>query len=222
MFGRNFTSPIQTESLSIDWRTVGPFMANSYFAVCSKTREAVLIDACDQGEVLIQMIERWGGKIKYILQTHAHIDHVRALPELKEWSGAPIVLHPKERMMYDAIDMQCQLFGFPPFGPLPEPDLLLEDGAELEFGDGHQIKLFFSPGHTSGSLCYLIDGQFLFSGDVLFSGSIGRTDLPGGDFEQLISSINRLIDEIGDAIVLSGHGPPTTLETERRYNPFLT
>lgn len=214
-------NPIETDSLIIDWRTVGPFATNSYFVMCKETKEAALIDACDRASELQAMIKRHGGNLKYLLQTHAHLDHVAALPEMKElWPDAPIVLHPEEKMLYDNVDQQCRMFGLPPFPSPPPVDQWMKDGEEVTLGK-HTFKAIFTPGHSPGSLTFWIDNDFLFAGDVLFAGSIGRTDLPGGSMKVLLDSIKRLMDDVGEAQVFPGHGPPTTLSQEQQHNPFL-
>lgn len=213
------TKPISKEKMLIDWRTVGPFAANSYLVVCRSTGEAALIDACDRVDVLKKMIESHGASLRYILQTHAHIDHVGALADLKAWSNAPIAIHKDEDIIYRNISKQGMMFGLPPTPQPPEPDMLLKDKQILPLGQ-LEIKVYHTPGHTPGGLSFAIEDA-LFTGDLLFAGSVGRTDLPGGDFNTLIRSINRLMNDITNATVLSGHGSLTTLEQEREYNPFL-
>ncbi|TNE46818.1 MAG: MBL fold metallo-hydrolase [Deltaproteobacteria bacterium] len=214
-------SPIETDALIIDWREVGPFAANSYLVVCKATKEAVLIDGCDRAPTLQAMINKHDANLKYLLQTHAHLDHVAALPELKElWPDAPIVLHRDEKMLYDNVEQQCRMFGLPPFPPPPPVDQWMEDGEEIAFGE-LKAKAYLTPGHSPGSLTFQIAEKYLFAGDVLFAGSIGRTDLPGGSMKVLLGSIKRLLREVGDGQVFPGHGPPTTLSHEEKYNPFL-
>ncbi len=210
---------IETERLIIDWRTVGPFAANSYLVVCKETREAVLVDACDEAPVLQQMIETHDATLKILLQTHAHLDHVAALADLKKWSSAPIYLHPDEKMLYDNVEQQCSLFGLPPFPSPPPVDHWMEDHEVISFGN-LQIRTILTPGHSPGSITFHMD-DFLFAGDVLFMGSVGRTDLPGGSMKVLLKSIQRLIQDVEKASVFPGHGPPTELAREAKTNPFL-
>lgn len=211
--------PIETKQWIVDWRTVGPFAANSYLLVCKETREAALIDACDNAPVLRKMIEKHGATLRYLLQTHAHLDHVAALAELKEWSGAPIVLHPQEKMLYENVEQQCLLFGLKPFPSPPPPDQWITDGQIFALGK-HEIRAIPTPGHSPGSVSFH-GGEYLFAGDVLFAGSVGRTDLPGGSMKVLLQSISRLFDEVGEAYVFPGHGPVTRLSEEKAHNPFL-
>lgn len=210
---------VETENLIIDWRSVGPFGANSYLAVCKETREAVLFDACDEASTLQQMIEKHDATLKLLLQTHAHLDHVAALAEMKEWSGAPIYLHPDDKMLYDNVEQQCMLFGLPPFPPPPPVDHWMEDNEVISFGS-LEARVFLTPGHSPGSVTFQVEDA-LFAGDVLFMGSVGRTDLPGGSMRVLLDSIQRLIEQVGKADVYPGHGPPTELSKEARTNPFL-
>jgi glyoxylase-like metal-dependent hydrolase (beta-lactamase superfamily II) len=153
--------------------------------------------------------------------THAHVDHVVGVPRVAAETGAPVWLHPGDRPLYDAVPEQATWFGLANPASLPAPDHALTHGANVKVGT-LTFEVRHAPGHSPGSVCLLGPGVAL-TGDVLFAGSIGRTDLPGGDFETLIASIEReLLPLSDDTIVYSGHGPETTIGRERRTNPFLT
>lgn len=211
--------PHQTETLLIDWRTVGPFMTNSFLVMCQKTKEAVIVDSSAEGEVLQQMIKAHGADVRYLLQTHAHLDHVGALGFLKDLTGAPILIHEAEMPLYDSVPMQCQLFGLPPMDVPPAPDKMIAEGDRITFGELEAVVIE-TPGHTPGGISFLLDG-FLFGGDTLFAGSIGRTDLPGGDHAVLMRSLQTLTELPEETLVFSGHGPVTSIGREKQYNPFL-
>lgn len=212
--------PLRFEDVVIDWRTVGMFQTNSFLVICEKTREAVLVDSSGEFNVLKDMIESHKDvKVRYLLQTHAHLDHVAALAEMKEWTQAPIVLHREEMPLYEAVPMQCRLFGLPQIPSPPPPDQWVEEGDEITFGE-LSAKAVFTPGHTPGGTTFVIAGH-LFVGDTLFQGSIGRTDLPGGDYATLMESLQRLMTWSDETLVFSGHGAVTTIGRERQFNPFL-
>mgnify|MGYP000509780126 CR=1 FL=1 len=223
MFPKTPKTPIKNDKVIIDTRTVGPFAANSYLIACADTKEGALIDACDNFPALKEMIEAHGITLKYLLQTHAHLDHVAALKEMKEWSDAPILLHPAEKELYDNIPMQCRLFGLPPFPSPPAPDQWIQGGEELKLGN-LTIHYIDTPGHSPGSITFQVkaDKEYLFAGDTLFEGSIGRTDLPGGSYGVLMNSLQILLQSPDDTVVLSGHGGLTTIGKERKTNPFLS
>jgi len=201
--------------------TVGVFSENSYFLVDQATLEAVAIDPGDEPELLLSIIEERGLKLKLILNTHAHIDHVGAVQALKDATGAPFYLHPAERPLLEALPGQAALFGLMP-PPVPQLDGELAEGQIYRFGGGPvEIKVHDTPGHSPGGVTFEV-GAMLFSGDALFQDSIGRTDLPGGDHATLLDSIHRKLLVFPDeTIVYPGHGPATTIGRERRWNPFL-
>jgi len=152
--------------------------------------------------------------------THAHIDHVLGVPRLKADTGAPVYLHPGDRVLYDHVPEQASAFGMRA-AALPPPDRALAHGDRLRVG-ALEFHVRHAPGHSPGSVVFEGHGM-AFAGDVLFQGSIGRTDLPGGDFETLLKSIERELLTLPDStIVYCGHGPETTVGRERRANPFLT
>lgn len=211
--------PFETATQRIDWRTVGPFQTNSYLLLCKKTGEAAIIDACDEADELLAMIEAHKAKVVWLLQTHGHLDHVAALDDLKKATGAPIVLHAAEVPLYEQVEMQYRLFGLPPRPSPPPPDRFVVEGETLQVGE-LSIRVLETPGHTPGGISFLAE-QTLFSGDTLFQSSIGRSDLPGGDHRVLMRSLQRLVRLDPATEVFPGHGPPTTIEREARFNPFL-
>lgn len=152
--------------------------------------------------------------------THAHIDHVMGVAEVKRRTGAPIFLHPADRELYDAAPRQAEWFGLR-LAPLPAPEHTLAHGDTLTIG-GYRFEVRHTPGHSPGSVSFVGNGMVL-GGDVLFAGSIGRTDLPGGDLPTLLTSIQRHFLTLPDSTaVRSGHGPETTIGVERLTNPFLS
>ena len=183
--------------------TVGPIQANCYILGCKKTMEGIVIDPGAESLRIAKVITDNGLRIKYILITHGHSDHTGAAGELKNIVKAPVWIH-----RLDAYGL-----GFPPDGEL-------FDGQEIEVGT-YRIKVIHTPGHSPGGVCLYAPGT-VFTGDTLFYGSIGRTDLPGGDYNQLIRGVRGKIFPLGDDLrVYPGHGPASTIGRERRTNPFF-
>jgi hydroxyacylglutathione hydrolase len=204
----------------IESLTVGPFQTNVYVIGCTKSRKGAIVDAGGNATGLIGLAKKHELSIEKILQTHAHIDHVAALTEIKAETGAPIYLHPDEQPVYDAAPMQGQMFGFQ-INPLPPVDVHVNDGDTVEVGE-LRAKVVLLPGHSPGSIAFYFEAeQVMLSGDVLFAGSIGRTDLPGGDIRAMRASLERLKTFPPETRVLSGHGPATTIAQELRFNPFM-
>lgn len=199
---------------------VGPIQANCYIVGCEETKEGVVIDPGDEPDRILAEIEAAGLTIKYILNTHAHFDHILANGDLVEATNAPVALHPLD------LPLWLQGGGAAFFGldvpSVPEPDMELAEGDEITFGT-HTLEVLFTPGHSPGHVSFY-DGNagVIFDGDVLFAGGIGRTDLPGGSYETLMSSINEKLMVLPDeTVVCSGHGPTTTIGQERASNPWL-
>jgi hydroxyacylglutathione hydrolase len=206
-------------------RAAPPFMENSFVLASETTRAGVLIDPGDAVDELLDVVRAKGLTITHILLTHAHLDHVSGVARAKAATGAPVVLHAGDRPLYDGVVQQGLMFGIR-VDPQPPVDALYEDGARFTFGE-YEIRVHHTPGHSPGGVCLQVgpageDGRTLIVGDTLFAGSIGRTDLPGGDFDTLIRSIRTVLFAFGDdAVVYPGHGEATTIGRERRTNPFL-
>ena len=201
--------------------TVGPVQENCFFARRDGAPEAIVVDPGDEADSLLAAVEQLGLDVKAILLTHTHFDHVGAVAPLARATGAPVWCPEIERDVLANINSYVPWPGFGPFEDY-EADHLVAGGETLELA-GLSIDVIFTPGHSPGHVSYSIaDEQALFSGDVLFEGSIGRTDLPGGDFPTLMRSIATLLDTLpGETRVFPGHMGPTTLERERASNPFL-
>jgi len=199
---------------------VGQLEVNCWIAGDKTTREVMVIDPGDAPDLILDWIKQEGLKVKYLVCTHSHFDHVGALPELKAFfTEAEIVLHKDDLPIYERAGDMGRLWGFN-LEKLPDPDRLVEDGDEITIGD-LCVKIIHTPGHSPGGICLLNDGT-LFSGDTLFAGSIGRTDLPGGDYNALMNSLKKLADLPGNTIVHTGHGPSSTIGQEKKTNPFMT
>jgi glyoxylase-like metal-dependent hydrolase (beta-lactamase superfamily II) len=203
----------------IESRAAGPFFKNGFLVACERTREAVLIDPGDEVDDLLSLVERHRLAVRHILLTHAHVDHVTGVPAAKRALGVPVHLHRDDLFVYENVAEQAAMFGLR-VEPLPAVDAFYEPGEMIRFGD-HEIRPWHTPGHCPGGVC-LQSGAHLFVGDTLFAGSIGRTDLPGGNLTTLLASIRDVLFAFGDeARVYPGHGPATTIGHERRMNPFL-
>ena len=194
---------------------VGPLETNCYI-VADSSRKGVIIDPGADDQLILDEASQFD--IKMILLTHGHADHISALKKVKEVTRAPFAIHSLDVSLLGPNGLNYVIN--PNFSPLPPPDKLLVDNDEINIGE-LIIKALHTPGHSPGSLCFLIN-NVLFSGDILFYLGIGRTDL-GGDFSMLISSIKDKLMILADDIkVYPGHGPTTTVGTERRGNPFLS
>jgi hydroxyacylglutathione hydrolase len=198
----------------------GQFAENCYLVYTAGHADTVIVDPGEEPERFLAEARRLGRTITAIWLTHAHIDHIMGVGAIRAETGAPISLHPAERALYDNLPQQGLWVGLRLVAP-PAPDLVLAHGQRLRVGDA-EFEVRHVPGHSPGHVCFMGSGIVL-GGDVLFEGSIGRPDLPGGDFETLIESIFReLLTLPDDTIVYPGHGAPTTIGAERRTNPFLT
>jgi len=197
----------------------GVFQENCYLVFDPDHTDTVLVDPGEEtGRFLAEAAQR-DRSINAIWLTHAHIDHICGVGEIRRATGAPILLHPDDLPHYRQLPKQAHLFGFE-VDPPPEPDRLLKDREQLRIGNV-ALEVRHAPGHTPGHVCFGAPGVVL-AGDVLFAGSIGRTDLPGGHHQTLLASIRRELLTLPDeTLVYSGHGPVTTIGNERRTNPFL-
>jgi hydroxyacylglutathione hydrolase len=209
----------------LETRAVEPFFKNGYVLGCEDTHEAVLIDPGDEVDQLLAAIDHHELSVKYILLTHAHLDHVTGVGRAKTALKSPVYLHRDDLFLYQGAVQQGLMFGFRVEQP-PPVDHFYAGESPLVFGR-YEVHVHHTPGHSPGGVCLQVGkagtfGKQLFVGDTLFAGSIGRTDLPGGDYETLIRSIKQVLFKFGDdAEVYSGHGPKTTIGDERRTNPFL-
>ena len=200
---------------------VWPLQCNCTIVADEASRQAVVIDPGDEPERILRVLESMKLEPVALLHTHAHLDHITGSRAVKEATQAPIRLHPSDRPLYDALPEQAAFFGMRAEPPLPL-DGFLEDGEKIPFGL-HTLRAIHTPGHTPGSMCFALEGAspVLFSGDTLFRRSIGRTDLWGGDTDAILASIReKLFSLPGDLPVVCGHGPDTTIDEEKRLNPF--
>jgi glyoxylase-like metal-dependent hydrolase (beta-lactamase superfamily II) len=178
-----------------------------------------MIDPGEEPAMFLAELDTRAWSLRAIWLTHAHIDHILGVGAVRAATGAPIHLHPLDRPLYDALPQFGAWVGMQVEAP-PPPDVELRPGSPVRVG-GYEFEVRFTPGHSPGSVSFVGHGM-VFGGDVLFNGSIGRTDLPGGDFPTLMSSINSQFLSLPDStIVHSGHGPDTTIGVERLTNPFL-
>jgi hydroxyacylglutathione hydrolase len=206
----------------LEYRAAPPFMENGYVLGCEDTREGVIIDPGESIEELLEIVAREKLTIKHILLTHAHLDHITGVGRAKAVTGAPVILHAADRPLYDAVVQQGMMFGIR-VEPQPPVDAFYDVTKTIAFGR-YEVRVHHTPGHSPGGVCLEInDGGTLIVGDTLFAGSIGRTDLPGGNYDTLINAIRTVLFAFPDeAVAYSGHGEPTTIGRERRTNPFLT
>jgi hydroxyacylglutathione hydrolase len=209
----------------LEQAAVPPFFKNGYVIGCERTREAVYIDPGDEVDDLLRVIAQEKLQPRAILLTHAHVDHVSGVARAKRALDVPVHLHRDDLFLYNEAVSHGRLFGLDVESP-PPVDVFYEGEGPFTFGD-YDVRVHHTPGHCPGGVCLQVgrrgeQGMDLFVGDTLFSGSIGRTDLPGGDYQTLLRSITTVLYKFGDAArVFSGHGPETTIGHERRTNPFL-
>ncbi len=209
----------------VESRAVGPFFKNGFLVGCETTRDAVIIDPGDEVRDLLGIAERERLAIRHILLTHAHVDHVTGVAAAKRALGVPIYLHKDDLFLYEEAVESGAIFGLD-VEPQPPIDVYYTPGQVIRFGE-YEVRPHHTPGHCPGGVCLQVGragstGRDLFVGDTLFAGSIGRTDLPGGDSDVLIQSIRTVLFAFGDdCVVYPGHGPTTTIGRERRTNPFL-
>lgn len=219
----------------VETQAVGPFFKNGFVVACPRTLAGILIDPGDEVDGLLEFAAHEGITLTRILLTHAHVDHVTGVGAAKRRLRVPVHLHRDDLFLYEQAVRQGQMFGLR-VDPPPPVDEFYSAGESLPFGDCC-VRPHHTPGHCPGGVCLEVtdglDGAgragraggaktHLFVGDTLFAGSIGRTDLPGGDYATLIASIRTVLFAFDDdALVYPGHGPQTTIGHERRTNPFL-
>ena len=201
--------------------TVGPFQENCYIIGDEGTGAGAIIDPGDEAARIAIVVEQTNLEISQIIVTHAHIDHVGAIAPLADEYACPVLMHEEAEAMLQSVPSQAMMMGMR-FGKVPGVDRNVADYEVLEVG-ALRLHALYTPGHAPGHLSFLVeDGNLVFSGDALFAGSVGRTDLQGGSMELLMRSIEeRLLPLPDETRVLSGHGPETTIGRERMTNPFL-
>ncbi|MCS7113482.1 MAG: MBL fold metallo-hydrolase [Candidatus Bathyarchaeota archaeon] len=197
---------------------VGPLATNCYILWCELTRESCIIDPGSEGETIIEKVEGLNLDVAMVLCTHAHFDHIGAASLLRDRFEAKLYIHEADLPYLDTYSRMAKDFGFASI-EIPVPDITLKDDITLRIG-GSKLKVIHTPGHTPGSCSIISEGR-VFTGDTLFSGSMGRWDLPGGSLEDLKRSLKRLMELPVDTLVLPGHGPYTTIGREKLYNPFV-
>lgn len=200
---------------------VGPLQTNCYIAACEETLEGVVIDPGDDAPRILGEIEANRIKIQYILNTHAHFDHIGANEVLKRQLNVPLALHPLDMPLLKE-QGGAMIFGLTA-PQSPEPDMELVPGMEIKFGN-HTMEVLLTPGHTPGHVSFFEkEEKVLFDGDVLFDGGIGRTDIPGGSMDAIMHSIREILFKLPDeTVVYSGHGNPTTIGQEKATNPWIS
>jgi hydroxyacylglutathione hydrolase len=201
---------------------VGVLQCNCSIIGDEQTHEAMVIDPGDQVDEILDILRQQKLALKYIVVTHAHIDHVGGAMKLKAATGAPILMNQNDQALLKMLDMQAAWIGMRPPGAV-QVDESIDDGQSIKIGN-LSSNVIHTPGHTEGSIClFFPEERKLIAGDTLFAGSIGRTDLPGGSFEKIKRSLhNRVLALPDDVEVVPGHGPLTTIGEEREHNPFLS
>ncbi len=210
-----------TQGMILEMAQVGPIQTNAFVVGCQQTRQAAVIDPGDEARRLLLAAEAQDLKVSQIWITHGHVDHVAAVGDVKQATGARVLIHEGDKGIYQKCVAQALMFGIKASDP-PEPDGFLTDGDVLELGE-LRAKVIGTPGHSTGGVSFHFEEQkAVFVGDTLFQGSIGRTDLPGGSMKELMKNIHRrLLILPDDTRVYCGHGPATTVGTEKRTNPFV-
>jgi len=203
--------------MKIECLSLGPLGTNCYVVGCEATAKGFIVDAADEPQRILRVIDDNGLQMEAIFQTHGHPDHTAALAEVAAATGADIYLHPAEVAMLDTFAGSLrQMFGDVAW---PLAHCTYEEGDVISVGE-LRVQVLHTPGHTPGSVCLLVD-EVLFSGDALFAGGVGRWDLPGGDWEALARSLKRLATLPDATEALPGHGPASTIRNEKRSNPYL-
>ena len=219
---------------------VGMLQCNCHVVGDPVTHEAIVIDPGDDVNAILEIVSRHGLKVRAILITHAHIDHVGGLKKMREATGAPVLMHQADLVLYRAMELQAQFLRVAT-PEITDVDEFLREGESIKWGN-YELRVLHTPGHSEGSVCLylpretkvLLDGTspripasvhetgLLFAGDTLFEGSIGRTDLWGGSMKEILRSLKTKVLALPDeTIVFPGHGPVTTIGVERETNPFL-
>lgn len=205
----------------IETVSVGPLQVNGYVLGCERSHEGVVIDAGGSVDRLLTRIRKLGLSIRYLIDTHGHFDHIGGNRAFLEATGASFLIHEKDAFLLSMASDSARSFGVVAENS-PQPDQFLTDGMTIEFGD-QRLEVIHTPGHSPGGCClYSADAGALFTGDTLFNGSVGRTDLPGGSMEVLVRSIRERLAILPETTrVFPGHGPSSTIAIELFTNPFL-
>lgn len=198
---------------------VGPMAVNCFLIGCEHTKHAAIIDPGDEmNEIMAPVLEN-GLTLKTILLTHGHVDHLTQLQALKDKTNAEILMHEKDHFLLKDARQHAMFFGLPDPGT-PTPDRFLNDGDVIDIGNT-KVRVLHTPGHSPGSVTFHVDNR-LIVGDLIFAGSIGRTDLPGGNFDDLMQSVRTKIFTLPDStMIYPGHGPETNVGQEKQFNPFF-
>lgn len=208
-----------SERLVVHQMSVGPLQVNCFIVYCDKTKQAMVIDPGEEASRILHFVERHGLHVSKVVNTHCHFDHIGANQQVVEATGAELMLHKDDLPLLQNARNHAQVYGLQ-VAPSPQPDKLLGQGDTFQLGE-LTFQVFHVPGHSPGGICLLSEGH-LFVGDVLFSGSIGRTDLPGGDYDSLVEGVRERLFSLDDeTVVHPGHGPDTTIGRERQMNPFV-
>lgn len=200
---------------------VGPFQSNCWILGCKETLEGIVIDPGDEAKRILKTIEKHELTLKQVIHTHGHLDHVSATSVIQQETDALVLMHEADEFLLENLSLQASTFGIPA-PEVPVVNQHIHEGDEFSFGV-HTLSVIETPGHSPGGVCLRLEEEkLLFAGDTLFAGSIGRTDLWDASYKQLIRSISeKLLPLDDDMVIHPGHGPSTTLEDEKRYNPFL-
>jgi len=204
-----------------DTVVVGPLGVNCSILGCEATGQGVVVDPGDDADYILAQVQQRGLAIVAIINTHGHFDHVGANRQLTQATGAPLYIHQADAPMLERVAKTAAMYGLPGENS-PQPDRLLEDGMLIEFGT-HRLQVIHTPGHTQGGCCLYLEAENkLIAGDTLFADGVGRTDLPGGSHQQLVTSIKTRLFTLPDQVLIyPGHGPTTTIGHEKRHNPYL-
>jgi hydroxyacylglutathione hydrolase len=215
-------SEAEVVELQVRGVVVGLFRENCWIVGSRRRGEACVIDPGDEPEQILALARDMGVRITRVVASHAHLDHIMAARAIVEATGAPFLLHQADQFIADNLPVSARMLLGHDVPPAPTPDAFPTDGQDLEIA-GVTVQVIHTPGHTPGSLClYAADARLLFSGDTLFRESVGRTDLPGGDTDQILRSISRRLFALpADTRVLPGHMQETTIAYEKAHNPFV-